>query len=133
MTADSGAPAVTAAGSVHTGPSRATRPALTAIITTFNEEANILKCLESVAFADEVLLVDSFSTDRTVEIARAVPGVKVVQRQYFGSAAQKNWAMDQITTSGFPSGSRGRSSACSSGGRRRTSTTSAARTCSSIA
>ncbi|MGE5413553.1 MAG: glycosyltransferase, partial [Syntrophomonadaceae bacterium] len=51
------------------------RPALTAIITTLNEEANILKCLESVAFADEILLVDSFSTDRTVEIAGAVPRV----------------------------------------------------------
>ena len=43
-------------------------------------------------------LVDSFSTDRTVEIARSFPSVKVVQREYFGSAAQKNWAMDQVTT-----------------------------------
>ena len=74
------------------------RPALTAIITTLNEEANILKCLESVSFCDEILLIDSFSTDRTVEIASAVPQVQVVQREYFGSAAQKNWAMDQITT-----------------------------------
>jgi glycosyltransferase involved in cell wall biosynthesis len=74
------------------------RPGLTAIITTLNEEGNIRECLESVRFADEVLLVDSFSTDRTVEIARSVPGVKVVEREYFGSAAQKNWAMDQVTT-----------------------------------
>ena len=80
------------------------RPRLTAIVTTFNEEVNIQACLESLAFADEILLVDSFSTDRTLAIAKAVaegpmrPPLRVVQREYFGSAAQKNWAMDQIAT-----------------------------------
>ena len=74
------------------------RPALTVIVTTLNEEANLRECLESLDFADEILLVDSFSTDATVAIARSFPKVKVVQRQYFGSAAQKNWAMDQIAT-----------------------------------
>ncbi len=74
------------------------RPKLTAIVTTFNEEVNIRECLEHLAFADEILLVDSFSTDGTESIARSIPGVKVVQREYFGSAAQKNWAMDQVTT-----------------------------------
>ena len=75
-----------------------TRPGLTAIVTTFNEEANVRECLESLAFADERLVVDSYSTDRTVAIARSIPGVRIVQREYFGSAAQKNWAMDQTTT-----------------------------------
>ena len=74
------------------------RPRLTAIVTTLNEAVNIRECLESLAFVDEILLVDSFSTDATVEIARAVPRVQVVQREYFGSAAQKNWAMDQVTS-----------------------------------
>jgi glycosyltransferase involved in cell wall biosynthesis len=74
------------------------RPALTAIVTTLNEEINVRDCLASLGFADEILLVDSFSTDRTVEIAREFPKAKVVQREYFGSAAQKNWAMDQVTT-----------------------------------
>jgi glycosyltransferase involved in cell wall biosynthesis len=74
------------------------RPRLTAIVTTLNEAVNIRECLESLAFVDEILLVDSFSTDATVEIARSFPGVRVVQREYFGSAAQKNWAMDQVTT-----------------------------------
>jgi glycosyltransferase involved in cell wall biosynthesis len=76
------------------------RPRLTAIVTTHNEEVNIQACLESLSFVDEVLLVDSFSTDRTLAVARAVPGVKmqIVQREYFGSAAQKNWAMDQVST-----------------------------------
>lgn len=74
------------------------RPALTAIVTTLNEEANIRECLESLGFADEILLVDSFSTDDTVAVVRSIPRVKVVQREYFGSAAQKNWAMDQVMT-----------------------------------
>ena len=71
------------------------RPKLSAIVTSFNEEINIKECLESVLWADEVLLVDSFSTDRTIEIARAIPEVRIVQHEYFGSAAQKNWAMDR--------------------------------------
>jgi len=74
------------------------RPALTAIVTTFNEEINIRECLESLSFADEILAVDSFSTDRTREIVRSFPAVTLVQREYFGSAAQKNWAMDRVTT-----------------------------------
>ena len=73
-------------------------PRLTAIVTTFNEEGNIKACLDGLSFADEILLVDSFSTDRTLAIARSVPRVKIVQHEYFGSAAQKNWAMDQVTT-----------------------------------
>jgi glycosyltransferase involved in cell wall biosynthesis len=71
------------------------RERLSAIVTSYNEEVNIKECLETLGFADEVLLVDSFSTDRTVEIAGQIPGVRILQREYFGSAAQKNWAMDQ--------------------------------------
>ena len=74
------------------------RPALTALVTTLNEEANLRDCLESLAFSDEIHVIDSFSTDRTVEIARSFPKVELVQRPYFGSAAQKNWAMDRVTT-----------------------------------
>ena len=71
------------------------RQALSVIITTFNEEVNVGECIESALWADEILLVDSFSTDRTVEIARSYP-VQVLQREYFGSAAQKNWSLDQV-------------------------------------
>jgi glycosyltransferase involved in cell wall biosynthesis len=74
------------------------RPALTALVTTLNEEVNLRDCLESLQFADEIHVVDSFSTDRTVEIARSFPKVQLVQRTYYGSAAQKNWAMDRVTT-----------------------------------
>jgi glycosyltransferase involved in cell wall biosynthesis len=72
------------------------RAGLSVIITTFNEEVNIADCIESVLWADEILVVDSFSRDRTVEIARGYP-VQVLQREYFGSAAQKNWALDRTT------------------------------------
>lgn len=71
------------------------RPKISVVITTFNEEANIGDCLESLLWCDEILVVDSFSTDKTPEIAKSYEGVDFVQRTYFGSAAQKNWAMDQ--------------------------------------
>lgn len=71
-------------------------PRVSAIVTTFNEEANIAGCIESLLWCDEILVVDSFSTDRTPEIASAYDRVRFVQRTYFGSAAQKNWAMDQV-------------------------------------
>jgi glycosyltransferase involved in cell wall biosynthesis len=73
-----------------------TRPAVSAIVTTYNEEQHIAGCLESLAWCDEVLVVDSFSTDRTPEIVRGFANARCVQRTYFGSASQKNWAMDQV-------------------------------------
>ncbi len=71
------------------------RPSVSVIITTFNEEVNIADCIRSVMWADEILLVDSFSTDRTLELAEKFP-IEILQREYFGSAAQKNWAMDRV-------------------------------------
>ncbi len=71
------------------------RQPLSVIVTTFNEEVNVGDCIESVLWADEILLVDSFSTDATLEIARRYP-VEILQREYFGSAAQKNWALDRV-------------------------------------
>ena len=53
---------------------------ISAIIPTYNEEHNIVAAIESVSWADEVLVVDSFSTDRTVELAKE-KGVKIIQRQ----------------------------------------------------
>ncbi len=70
---------------------------LSAIVTSFNEEQNIRECLESLAFADEILVVDSYSTDRTVETAKAFPKVRVLQHEYFGNGPQCNWAMDRAT------------------------------------
>ncbi len=70
------------------------RPGISVVVTTFNEEANIGACLESLLWCDEILVVDSFSTDRTPEIVQSYDGVTFCQRTYYGSAAQKNWAMD---------------------------------------
>src|SRR6188508_2186040 len=83
------------AGTVEELKGAAGRKKLSVIVTTYNEEINVAECLESVLWADEILLVDSFSTDRTVELARGYP-ITVLQRQYFGSAAQKNWAIDRV-------------------------------------
>jgi glycosyltransferase involved in cell wall biosynthesis len=73
-----------------------TRPGVSAIVTTLNEEQNIAECIESLLWCDEILVVDSFSTDRTAEICRGYEKVHFHQRTYYGSAAQKNWAMDQV-------------------------------------
>jgi glycosyltransferase involved in cell wall biosynthesis len=76
-----------------------TRPAISAIsaiVTTLNEEQNIAECIESLLWCDEILVVDSLSTDRTAEICRSFDKVRFYQRTYYGSAAQKNWAMDQV-------------------------------------
>jgi glycosyltransferase involved in cell wall biosynthesis len=67
---------------------------LTAIVTTLNEARQIERCLGRLAFADEVLVVDSFSTDDTVELARR-HGARVLQHEYVSPAAQKNWAIPQ--------------------------------------
>jgi glycosyltransferase involved in cell wall biosynthesis len=68
---------------------------LSAIVTTYNEADVIAETLRRLAFADEVLVVDSFSTDGTPEIARRC-GVRVLQHEYESPAAQKNWAMQQV-------------------------------------
>jgi glycosyltransferase involved in cell wall biosynthesis len=72
------------------------RTSVAAIVTTFNEEQNIAGCIESLLWCDEIFVVDSFSTDRTAEIASGYPKVRFHQRTYYGSASQKNWAMDQV-------------------------------------
>ncbi len=69
---------------------------LSVIITTYNEEVNIAECIESAIWADEILVVDSHSTDRTTEIAARYP-VQILQREYYGSAAQKNWSLERVT------------------------------------
>ena len=69
---------------------------ISAIIPTFNEEHNIEAAINSVKFADEIIVVDSFSTDKTVEIAEKL-GAKVLQREYENSASQKNWTIPQAS------------------------------------
>jgi glycosyltransferase involved in cell wall biosynthesis len=68
---------------------------ISAVIITLNEEQYIEQCIRSVQkVADEVILVDSYSTDKTVSIARQL-GAKVLQIQWKGYAETKNWGNTQ--------------------------------------
>ena len=67
---------------------------ISATIITLDEAANIRAACESVAWADEIIVVDSGSTDQTCEIAAAC-GARVVKREWPGFAAQKQFAVDQ--------------------------------------
>ena len=69
---------------------------LSVIIITRNEAANIRACLESVSFADEIVVVDSESTDSTPEICREF-GAKVFHQPFAGYGRQKNAALDRAT------------------------------------
>ena len=71
-------------------------PLLSVAIITCNEEHNLARTLASVAFADEVVLVDSGSTDRTLEIAESF-NARVFRQEWLGFAAQKNFAIRQCT------------------------------------
>ncbi|WP_413287783.1 glycosyltransferase family 2 protein [Bdellovibrio sp. HCB337] len=64
------------------------------VVVTLNEEANIERCLKSVPFASDTVVVDSFSTDRTVEIAQKL-GANVVQEKWRGFGPQKAFAVSQ--------------------------------------
>ena len=72
------------------------RPQVTALIHTLNERDYIEDCIRSVDWADEIYLVDSHSTDGTVEFVRdKFPRVRIEQREYLGAASQKNYAIDR--------------------------------------
>ncbi len=70
------------------------REKLSVIIPTYNVEDLIAQAIKSVQWADEIFVVDSFSTDKTVQIAKKM-GARVVQHEYIYSAKQKNWAIPQ--------------------------------------
>jgi glycosyltransferase involved in cell wall biosynthesis len=66
---------------------------LSLAIITLNEENNIERCIRSVPFADEVVVVDSGSQDQTVEIAKSL-GAKVIHQDWLGFEKQKQLALD---------------------------------------
>ncbi len=65
------------------------------LILTYNEAANIGGCLQSVAWSDDVVVLDSFSSDATVQIAEG-RGVRVVQRRFDDYASQRNFGLQHI-------------------------------------
>lgn len=70
---------------------------ITTIILTYNEEIHIRRCIENVnLFAKKVYIVDCFSTDRTIEIAKEL-GMEVVEHEWPGNQAEQfNWALDHL-------------------------------------
>jgi len=69
---------------------------LSVLVPCYNNENRIRECLESVRWADELLVCDSFSTDRTLAIA-AEYSARIIQHEYINSAHQKNWAIPQAS------------------------------------
>lgn len=76
------------------------KPSITAIILSFNEEVHIARCIERLwPVVERIVVVDSFSTDRTVEIAKSL-GAEVIQNKWKNYAAQFQWGVNNahITT-----------------------------------
>src|SRR5918997_478593 len=74
----------------------ASKRSVSAIVVCYNEEDNIARCLNSLRWCDEIVVVDSFSTDRTVEICRQYTE-RIVQRKWAGYRDQKAFAHSQAT------------------------------------
>lgn len=64
-------------------------------ILTYNEEIDIAACIESALLSDDVVVVDSFSSDRTVEIANRYP-VRVVQNRFESHGRQRTWMLESV-------------------------------------
>ena len=69
---------------------------IAAVVITKDEERNIADCLASVAWVDEIVVVDACSTDRTVELARRFTD-KIFVRPWPGYGPQKNFGIEQAT------------------------------------
>ena len=70
---------------------------ISALLITYNEEKNIKRFIEDADYADEIIIVDSYSTDRTVDIAKNFPKVKLFQRKFVNFSDQKNFAIDKAS------------------------------------
>jgi glycosyltransferase involved in cell wall biosynthesis len=71
---------------------------ITPLILTFNEAANIGRTLAKAKWANDIVVVDSLSTDPTVEIAQSFPRVRMVQRKFDDHSSQWNFGIDQVST-----------------------------------
>ena len=68
---------------------------ISALLITLNEEENMADVLANLKFADEIIVVDSYSTDDTAKIAKATEGVTFIQREFKNYTDQKNFALQQ--------------------------------------
>ena len=69
---------------------------ISAVILTLNEERNIVECIETLrSWCGDIVVYDSFSSDRTVELAKAA-GARVFQRKFDNYASQRNAALHEV-------------------------------------
>ena len=73
-------------------------PAITPLILTYNEETNIDRTLDCLHWAERVVVVDSYSTDATIDIATTYDNVDLVQREFDDHTGQWNYGLDQVDT-----------------------------------
>ena len=66
-------------------------------ILTYNEEVDIASCIESAMLSDDIIVIDSYSTDRTVEIAKEYP-VRTVQHEFESHGKQRTWMLKNVET-----------------------------------
>src|SRR5438132_6116725 len=71
---------------------------ITPLVLTFNEAPNIRRTLERLTWAKEILVVDSFSADETLDIIREFPQTRVLQRKFDNHTNQWNFGLDQVQT-----------------------------------
>lgn len=94
MSHTNGSPSTSARTSA--APTAEPRPPVTAMIFTLNEELNLPRCLDSLTWCDDVIVIDSFSTDRTEQICKE-RGVRFFQNTFKGFGTQRNWAVDHTS------------------------------------
>lgn len=71
---------------------------ITPLILTYNEEPNIDRTLSKLTWASQILIIDSFSSDRTLEIVKTYPQTKILQRKFDTFADQCNFGLTHINT-----------------------------------
>lgn len=72
---------------------------LSVLIITLNEEQHIKSLLDDIDFADEIIVVDSYSTDKTVSIVESFKNVKLIRHRFVDYTSQRNFALDQAKNS----------------------------------
>jgi len=71
---------------------------LSALVLTYNEEDNIADCLDSISWIDKIVVVDSYSDDRTKEICQQYENVNFYENEFKDFASQRNFGLDKIET-----------------------------------
>lgn len=72
-------------------------PRLSAILIIYNEEDHLPDAITQLGFADEIIVVDSFSTDKTIDILKELPRVQIFQKEFKDFASQRNFAISKAS------------------------------------